>query len=689
MTERTIDQKTADSIKLYRDTFSRFDMENYLEDFTRRYARIGDNKYYGGKHCGSDAEREGSRVIYEELKNLGLDAEMIPFRTTRFQFNDASITFDGQMEPIRPYACLSYPTPLDGITAQIIDGKTGDKEFYKRNKVKGKIVILETDEDLDEGTTLITLQMYEAQKNGAAAIIVYTRSNVIDGETVRATPSNFEIKIPVVSVGYNAADLLLAKAKSDKLFTITLKVDCEFAIEGGETLEVIGEIKGRTDERIIFSSHLDHFFRCVQDNITAVATCLGIARVIKESGYQPMRTINFVFSGSHEIGRINSATPDLQGAWELIENLHPEWQGHVIADINFEYTGMEMELLRGAASYEGMGPYFDFIRYMPEKMPGYSGILKEEDIPVSHLEAHAFLAWCDACPLILKGITCYGNDAVSEQMLEPPTSPYVGRDHSNHDDFSIYSAKAHATNTDWFGALGIYLDSKLLAERDFSYRASGMAFLDEEKDLLEVENELDLTEYNKAFKEFKMKGEEVTKLIVEANDNHNISEKEAIPINRKMMALQRALADGTEGLFTSTPTMLIIPHHVYMEKDGAFLQAFDMIETEGRKPKVFKKAYEEFLAPVDLVGMGDRFSDEIINKIRDCILTENQTWNKGKCRSVYLKKDMSALRVEKTYEQNYAILEQVFADETDCLCEVNKMFDEIKAMLLTRGDVYE
>ena len=305
------------------------EMESYLEEFTVNYSGIGDSSLYGGKHCGSDAEHQGAQYIYDELKNIGIKAEMLPFESARFQFNDASIIIEGE-EAVKPYVCLSIGTDKDGVTGELIDAGKGYKAFYEENDVKGKIVLIETKEDFEDGTTEGMFQMMEAQRYGAAAVVIYTNENIYDENTIRATYGIFKLEIPVVTVSYKDAKTLKNHAGEP----VVLIADAEFDKDGGTSYEVIGEIPGRTDERIIYSAHYDHFFRGIQDNVSAAGTLLAIAKALKKSGYTPNRTITFVFSGSHEIGNMESGAPDLLGVWELLNNLKKEWKGKIFADIN-------------------------------------------------------------------------------------------------------------------------------------------------------------------------------------------------------------------------------------------------------------------------------------------------------------------------------------------------------------------
>ena len=139
----------------------RFDvpeMKTFLESFVTEYISIGDSDLYGGKHWGSNAEQAGAKYIYDRLCEIGIDAEMLPFQSTRFQFNDSEIIYDGQKEPIKPYACMTVPTPEEGVNGVLIDVGDGQKTFYTDHDVRGKIVLIETKEDFEDGTILYPAQ---------------------------------------------------------------------------------------------------------------------------------------------------------------------------------------------------------------------------------------------------------------------------------------------------------------------------------------------------------------------------------------------------------------------------------------------------------------------------------------------------------------------------------------------------
>lgn len=672
-TDKAIRTNIRNAIQQVSGLLKTDEMKAFLEAFTVSYAKIGDSNLYGGKHCGSDAEHKGADYIVQMLRDMGINAESLPFQTTRFQFNDASITIPGQ-EDIKPYACLSVSTDSQGIDGPVIDVGEGFTNFYAENDIKGKIALVETKEDFEDGTILGTFQMYEAEKHGAAAIILYTKENILDERTIRATYSCFACHIPVVTVSYHDAQRIRQYVEKTPDKSIHLYVDTDLRINGGTSYEVIGEIKGKTDERIVYSAHYDHFFRSIQDNITAVATLLGIAKAIKASGYVPNRTITFVFSGSHEIGPMESAAPDLLGAWELLHNLKPEWEGKVIADINFEYTGLAASQLRSFASHEMCETYFDFLTYMPEEAPGFPAVNHE-----IALEDYPLLTWCDACPFIMQGVPVFMNDVIHDQIYED-TSPYIGRDHTNMDNFDSYSAEAHLGSTWWYGCLGIYLDQKPVLVPDFSRRIRTLELTKAETALLKKE-QIPYQDYEKQLQAFQAYGQLVAEKLRKFNGTDQ-SVQAAGKINAALLKIQKLLAHATDGLTTAIPSMITVPHKVYLEKGTLFQEALRLEQAEG-----YEAAYEQALRKVDLAGLKDRFSHELPQKMKQWVLKENQTWNQGKCKNFFTDQDLTPQNWKTAYEMNRNTIEKALRSETDCLKKVNGLLIQLLIENADQADI--
>ena len=607
-------------------------MKQYLERIMKEYSEIGDSARYGGKHCGSDAEQKGAEYIYRELKKLGLDSvEMIPVETSRYQFNDAVLNA-GDLT-IYPYGCISPGTPEDGITAEIVNAGVGCRKDYEEIDVSGKIVLIETKEEFEGGALLPAYQIMEAQIRGAAAVVLFRSKDLLNEDTVNASVCTSIPEIPVVSVSRRDAEALIQALP----VSANLKVDAEAYCSGGTSYEVIGEIRGETEERILYTGHLDHFFRCLQDNVSSVATCLGIAKLMTESGWKPHRTIDFVFNASHEIGNLEMTPPDLYGAWSLLNTVKPEWSDLIIANINFEYTALSLNKMKIMASYEVAAYAEKFMKVQPDEAEGFGCV----DRNVTRDDYYLF-TWADTAVAISKGIPVFMNDSVSEQIYEM-TSPYCGRDHSNHDDWSICSIDALSTNTRWFERLGRFLDEHPVMELDYTARAQVMALADEEKAALDRWN-IHYGEYETALASF---GEMAVKLagwLAEYNEKHSYDSR-AAEVGAQLRELQRLVSEATDMLTSDLIGMYDIGHKIYIRK----LLALE------KNPQM-----------LDMAAVSQNFSDEVAEFFYSS-MQKPQTWSEGKIKSVLRSIDVAEEALPSTIDSEREILRELLRLETDAL----------------------
>ena len=627
--------------------------QDYLKRIVTEYANLGDSQRYGGKHCGSDAERQGSEYIAKELRAIGLDSvEVLPIETSRFQFSDAELKLrnaQGAADTvIYPYGCPSPGTAADGITAKIIDAGLGRAQDYEAMAaadgadIEGNLVLVETREEFEGGYLLPAYQMLEAQARGAAGVILYNCSSTLNEDTINTSVSAGEMRIPVVAISAKDAKTIQAaiqaSAGSDSFITAQLIVDAEYERTGGKTYEVIGEIKGETDERILYTGHLDHFFRCMQDNISSVASLLAIAKDMKESGYRPHRTIDFVFNGSHEIGDMTKTPSDLFGAWSVLHTLKPEWRDQIIADINFEYTALALEKFRGMASYETASVLEDFMKTMQASAPGF----KEVDRDV-HRDDYYLFTWTDTAAFLSEGIPIFMNDSVSEQIYDE-TSPYCGRDHSNHDDESIFCYEALATNNEWFGALGRYLDQLPVCPLDFTARAKVMELTEEEMAALDGWG-IEHKDYETALDAFAKASEAMNEWLAAYNKNP-VSEERSLEIGRRLRALNKKVSKTTDLLTTDLIGMFDVGHKIYIRK---------------------VQALEDDPTQVDIAAVAANFGDAVCNTIYEIMTEYPQTWSKGKVRSVLTAKDVAPENLARTIAGEKELLQTILREETDML----------------------
>lgn len=658
----------------------------YQMEFAEEYSRIGDSEVYGGKHAGSDAEIEGARRIEQELHKIGLkNIELIPVKSTRFQFNDATLTVkNDENVKIRPYAITSPGTAPEGITAELIDAGVAKRDFYENNNVAGKIVLIEGMGVL-EGASL-SAQIMQAELRGAAAVITFLTEDVLNDETIRVQPMNHIPQIPVTSINMRDANYLKKLIEKYQSVEVCLTVDAEYIVDGGKGFSVAGEIPGETSERIIYSSHLDHYFRCMQDNISSIVTLLGIAKAMVESGYKPKRTITFVFNSSHEAGMSDSRYPYISGSYRVIDT-KKDWIDQAICNINFEYSALRLQYLTAMGSFELNDAFDKAIEYLPNVMKGF-----ENGVKVANREQYPLLAWTDSISYIVKGIPSIMNDAIHEQIYEM-TSPYIGRDHSNYDNMDVFDEEALRSCTMCFGAFGIYVDNMPVAPWSFKGRAESVALSEEEKQSLERAN-VDYSAYQDAYDTFLKQSKLVSENIDVYNDENDISERNKV-INKELKGIYKKIVDAFDKI---SPQDFITTEHSKHILDIQLLMDAEEIIKNGEA----ESAINEVLPGVDIAAWSRFFDKEIVEFGKSTICGQEHAhrrlWASGRelnCLTLYdiinsleekikcNEKDFSneLMAIDKVKKSELALLNKAMKREIEAMQEISSMMEKLSETL--------
>lgn len=658
-------------------------------DFVKEYEKIGDSKLYGGKHCGSDAEHEGARMIADKLKKIGLPhVELVPCKTSRYQFNDAAIEIAGEADIIKPYGYVSPGTPEEGMALELVDAGKASKEDFKKINAKGKAVLLAAMGTL-EGANL-SGQIEQAIRYGAAAIVIYAQEDVLNDETIRVQPPNIVSSVPIVGICMKDAAFLQGKA-ADGSCKIKLTVDADFIPNGGTTYNVVGEIPGSiSDERIIYTAHLDHYFRCLQDNMSACSTLIGIAKAMMDSGYRPNRTIAFVFHGSHETGGMDTRYPYIFGSYQLTHESRPEWTGKAIANINFEYTALRMKKLQATAYLGANHIPISYFPYSPELIGGGFDT-KEQYAPQTE---YYMLSWSDCISYHTAGIPTLCNDPISEQYYEG-TGPYVGRDHSNFDNWDVFDVKILEDTGRFYGGMGLYLDSMPYLELDYTEQASRIRseVNTETLDSFAVSHEA----YFTAISRLEKAAMAVNKLIEEKNAAYiealsgGLDEAgkkqwfdEARKVNEKMLAAYKMIADGLDKI--NAQDFICLATVKYMQNASMFSDVRAQLEA-GDATKAF-----ETLASIDLAAASYYFDEEIVEHMRKQIcapeFADHRTWAAGRELAVFTYYDLvqafiSEREAGSTFGETLKLIEE--AIETECALIPKAMADEQACMEKVAG----
>ena len=175
---------------------------------------------------------------------------------------------------------------------------------------------------------------------------------------------------------------------------------------------------------------------------------------MKESGYVPMNDIIFVCHGSEEWGAIGTQFDWTTGAWEMINNAHPEWAGKTLAMINFEmpavYDGAAQTQIQCEPEFASMAKNF----------VETSGLALEpvNDVYPEGINSESVDTHCleDGVSYRASGVPHFINVPGFDKSKD--TNWNRDRYHTAADDKDTYNEDVMLTNLNMFGALAIYVD---------------------------------------------------------------------------------------------------------------------------------------------------------------------------------------------------------------------------------------
>ena len=425
----------------------------------------------GFRTAGSDAEHRAADFIAEEMKRIGLqDVEKVPVNIDKWQFNGASLTLAGTDIALTPVSYMVSGTDEAGITAQIVDCGTGFAEDYAGKDVAGKIALVGVDQ---WGAAWIDAYIYEAQYQGAIALVTYD----IDGYG-RYSDDVYQIQdvccediMPTVIITKNNYNTLAAAIAAGN-DTCTLIVDSNLEIGSGISYDVVGRIPGKSsDQQFIVSGHYDMYFEGFQDDCSAIACAMSIGKGIIDSGVQPENDVLIVAHGSEEWGYSGTEFDWTRGAWEMINNVHPEWAGKTLAMFNFELCGFDY-----GDTYE--------IRCVPEYRTLFADL-------VNAGELNAAAAGFAGGILSVSGDTSTMEDGISYRNAGVPyflnaTSSSAGvpgggygwmqlHYHTDSDNYTTYDERTMMANINVFGSILLHMDQNPALELDLMQSAVDLA----------------------------------------------------------------------------------------------------------------------------------------------------------------------------------------------------------------------
>jgi len=300
----------------------------------------------GGRLSGSFNAEQAVNYTKKELESLGLDKVWLqPVMVPKWVRGEREFAYlqtgPGDTRNLNITALGgSIATAEGGTKAEVIEVQGLEQlREYGEEQIKGKIVFYNRPMRADH---ILTFDAYggcvdqrysgaeEAAKYGAVGVIVRSLNLRMDDLPHTGSMSYGNLaenkKIPAAAISTNDAAYLSSMLKIQKDLQLYFKLNCE-NFPDVQSYNVIGEITGleTPNEIMVVGGHLDSWDLGdgAHDDGAGVVQSMEVLRLLKETGYQPKKTLRVVLFMNEENG--------LRGGLKYAEVAREKNENHVFA----------------------------------------------------------------------------------------------------------------------------------------------------------------------------------------------------------------------------------------------------------------------------------------------------------------------------------------------------------------------
>ena len=276
----------------------------------------------GARLSGSPQAEKAVNWGKQTMEDLGFDHVRLEPVTVphwvRGPVEEASIVLpDGKQIPISICALGgSIATPVEGLTAEVVEVKSFDELKKIHEEAKGKIIFFNRPFDQ---TKFSTFEAYggaveqrgqgamEAAKAGGVAALVRSMTSRLDDvpHTGGMRYADTIPKVPAAALSTVAANMLDSILRANEHVKVSLRLTCQ-TLPDVESANVVGELEGseKPEEIIVIGGHLDSWDKGqgAHDDGAGVVQSMEALRILKELGLKPKRTIRAVLFINEENG---------------------------------------------------------------------------------------------------------------------------------------------------------------------------------------------------------------------------------------------------------------------------------------------------------------------------------------------------------------------------------------------------
>ena len=436
---------------------------DYSYELTKKLTEFKTNEKLGYRTAGSEAEIAAGEMLKEEMEKIGLqnvakDAIILDTWT----FEKANLTFQTADGQEKTAVLGGYHTNFDTQGpkefAVVYAGK-GTAADLESLDVSGKLVLVDINQSED---WWINYPAYQAHLKGAAAVLAMQ-----DGGYAEVSPDALNAQdvcgpadAPAFSISQTDAGVLKEAISASESGEITVTFDAKSQVGlDGTSYNIVGMIPGKDpDAMVMVSAHYDAYFDGFQDDSAAVALMMGIAKGLVDSGYQPEKTLVFCAMAAEEWGMTNTRYDWSTGAYKQVFEVHPEWAGKVIANINFEMPALNV------GDTDSIRTSYELKRFMEGFLPAIPTV--EGVFPGGVEIIVPTQTWSDDFSISIAGIPASVNSLRGDFSS--------GTYHSQFDNEETYSREAFLFHHYMYGLMVMEYDHCAVSPLDFSARFAAL-----------------------------------------------------------------------------------------------------------------------------------------------------------------------------------------------------------------------
>ena len=312
---------------------------DYLREVVERLESFRSHPL-GFRVAGTPEEREATRFIAGEMRNLGLvGVEEEPVPVDAWRFRNAFVELGR-----RRYEAASMggvpETGVAGVRGELVFVGNGSRRQLEGRDLTEKVALVDWN---DERLWPYEIGL-ELGLRGVAAMVL---TSLPGGPYYQADKAlgTFDAMWhaggpPLVTIRKeDAAELLDREGESVRVVLVApLERDAEAA-------NVVGTLPGRArGGPVVLGGHHDGWFTSAFDDATGVAVTLALARAYVEAGVRPRRPHVFVSHTAEEYGIAEARYDWCYGAWYQVVEAHRDWGSRAAFYLNVEGSGFPAPL---------------------------------------------------------------------------------------------------------------------------------------------------------------------------------------------------------------------------------------------------------------------------------------------------------------------------------------------------------